>query len=86
MITIEKSLIVGDEAAREKRNQYWQMLRRANADFLKQGFTDGIGDGVFVYYLKQKYGIEIELIDSKITSNYIIRDEKKYTIFLLKYG
>ena len=81
------TLIIGDEKDRAKRNQYWQMLRRANADFRKQGFTDkSIGGGAYVYYLKQKYGIEIELIDGKITSNYIIRDEKKYTIFLLKYG
>jgi hypothetical protein len=81
------TLIIGDEKERAKRNQYWQMLRRANADYRKQGFADErIGDDAYVYYLKQKYGIEIELIDGKITSNYIIRDEKKYTIFLLKYG
>lgn len=79
------TLTVGSAiVAREKRNQYWQMLRRANTDFLKQELT---GDaGVFAYYLKQTYGIEIELIDSKITSNYIVRDEKKYIMFLLKYG
>jgi hypothetical protein len=80
------TLIIGDEREREKRDQYWLMLRRANEDFHQQGFTDGIGDGVFAHYLKQRYGIAIELINGKITSNYYITDEKKYTIFLLKYG
>jgi hypothetical protein len=80
------TLIIGDEREREKRDQYWLMLRRANKDFHQQGFTDGIGDGVFAHYLKQRYGIAIELINGKITSNYYITDEKKYTIFLLKYG
>jgi hypothetical protein len=78
--------VVDNSEERKNRNQYWLMLRRANEDFHQQGFTDGIGDGVFAHYLKQRYGIAIELIDGKITSNYYIIDEKKYIIFLLKYG
>ena len=75
-----------EEQQKVDRDRYWLMLRSANADFHRQGFTDGIGDGVFAYYLKKNYGIEIELIDGKITSNYTIRDQKKYLLFLLKFS
>jgi len=78
------TLIVGDEREREKRNQYWLMIHRAGEDFYQQGFTDDFG--MFAHHLKQRYGVAIELIDRKITSNYYITDEKKYAIFLLKYG
>jgi len=85
------TLLIGDEKDRAKRNQYWRMLRRANADFQSKIIPNTVGpdeisEGMFSYYLKQKYGIEIELIDGKITSNYYIVNEKKYILFLLKYG
>ncbi len=75
---------------RKKRNQYWSMLRRAKLDFIK--LTDQasieyeIGNDAFFYYLRQNYGLHVELIDGKIASDYVIVDEKKYLLFLLKFG
>ena len=75
---------------KEKRDQYWQMLYRARQDFLKlmniAGIDIEIDMGGFGYFLKEKYGFQPELIDGSISANYIITDEKKYTMFLLKYG
>ena len=74
----------------EKRNNYWKMLRRAKEDFIK--LTDQasieyeIGEGAFYYYLQHNYGLKIELIDGKISQNFYVSDEKKYLMFLLKYG
>jgi len=73
-----------------ERLQYWLMLRRAKDEFIK--LTDQasieytIDDGAFFYYLEQNYGVEVELIDGKIAGEYNIVNEKKYLLFLLKYG
>lgn len=75
---------------RKKRNQYWSMLRRAKVDFIK--LTDQAGEyypdeeGAFYYYLRQNYGLQVELIDGQIAGDYSIVDEKKYLLFLLKFG
>lgn len=91
---IEIPMFVEDEKAlqehRKKRNQYWSMLRRAKLDFIK--LTDQacieyeIGEDAFYYYLRQNYGLQVELIDGQIAGDYIIVDEQKYLLFLLKYG
>lgn len=94
---IEENLIpmfAEDEKAlqeqRKKRNQYWSMLRRAKADFIK--LTDQasieyeMGDNAFYYYLKQNFGLQVELIDSSIAGDYNVVNEQKYLLFLLKYG
>ncbi len=75
---------------RKKRDQYWSMLRRAKTDFIK--LTDQacleyeIGEDAFYYYLRQNYGLQVELIDGKIAGDYVIVDEQKYLLFLLKFG
>lgn len=76
---------------REKRDRYWQMLYAARADFMKMmnesdDQHQSTDPGALFYYLQQNYGLKIELIDGKITSNYTIVDEKKYSMFLLKYA
>lgn len=86
----EESFHRWEEERKAKRNKYWQMLRSAKNDFLK--LTDqasieyDIGEGAFYYYLQQNYGLKVELIDGKISGEYTIVDDKKYTIFLLKFG
>jgi hypothetical protein len=81
--------VVDNGEDRSKRNQWWQMIRRAKADYelLMQEAPLSSGQvSAFKYYMKQHYGLEMELIDGMITSNYYIMDEKKYIIFLLTYG
>lgn len=80
-----------DVKVKERRDQYWKMLYAARSDFMKltdqaaNEFNDG-DQGAFYYYLQRQYGLKMELIDGKITANYVITDEKKYTMFLLKYA
>lgn len=89
-IPIEINDIEALQEQRKKRNQYWSMLRRAKLDFIN--LTDQacieyeIGDEAFFYYLRQNYGLHVELIDGKIAGEYAIVDEKKYLLFLLKFG
>mgnify|MGYP003351361080 CR=1 FL=1 len=94
---IEETLIpmfAGDHEAlqeqRKKRNQYWSMLRRARADFIKlteQASVEyDLGEDAFYYYLKQNFGLQVELIDGNIAGEGRVVDEKKYLLFLLKYG
>ena len=72
---------------RKKRDQYWRMLYHARQEFLVLTFQTWDDDPVsFFHYLKQNYGLQVETIDSQITGDYAIVDEKKYLLFLLKYG
>ena len=81
--------VVDNAEDRSKRNHWWEMIRRAKTDYellMQDTALSSAQGGAFGYYMKQHYGLEMELIDGMITSNYFVIDEKKYTIFLLKYG
>jgi hypothetical protein len=75
---------------KKKRDRYWKMLYNARQEFLKltkQACLEyEIGQDAFYYYLKQNYGLQVETIDGKITGEYIVVNEKKYLIFLMKFG
>lgn len=70
---------------KRKRDRYWQMLCRAKNEFwgfrLPVSYPQGFYD-----YLKNTYGLQVELIGGQISPNYTVADPKKYTIFLLKFG
>jgi hypothetical protein len=75
---------------RRKRDQYWKMLYQARQEYLKltdQGAAEfNMNSSAFFYYLKQNYGLLVETVDGKIAGEYAIVDEKKYLLFLLKFG
>jgi hypothetical protein len=75
---------------RRRRDHYWAMLYNARQEFLKvtdQASADiNTNTGAFFYYLKQHYGLQVETIDGKITGEYAVIDEKKYLLFLMKFG
>jgi hypothetical protein len=78
-----------DLVLRNKRDQYWAMLRRAREDFKKIVSPKKYGPDpyAFSHYLQDIYGIRPELDGySNYTGDYTILDEKKYLLFLLKYG
>lgn len=89
-IPMESSDFENLQEQRKKRNQYWAMLRSAKDEFYRlvgqSGMADYMDEGAFFYYLKQNYGLEVELIDGKIAGDYHIVNEKKYLLFLLKFG
>lgn len=73
-----------------KRYRYWSMLRSAKEEFLdltgEESTEYDILDGAFYYYLERNYGLRVELIDGSIAGEYSIIDEKKYLLFLMKFG
>lgn len=89
-IPMEAEDFVTVQEQRKKRDQYWAMLYKARQEFLN--LTDQarleyeIPNGAFFYYLTQNYGLQVELIDGQITGEYAVVNEKKYLIFLMKFG
>jgi hypothetical protein len=87
---IEAEDFLSLQEQRRKRDQYWKMLYNARQEFLK--LTEqvsaeyDIDPGAFYYYLTQNYGLQVETIDGKITGNYAVINEKKYLLFLIKFG
>jgi hypothetical protein len=73
-----------EQEQRRKRDQYWSMLCLASEEFLK--LTCSTDPGAFFHYLKQNYGLHIDLIDGKLTSKYTVINEQKYLIFLMKFS
>ena len=75
---------------RRKRDQYWKMLYQARQEYLiltDQGAAEfNMNSSAFFYYLKQNYGLQVETIDGNIAGDYAVVDEKKYLLFLIKFG
>ena len=73
-----------------KRYRYWAMLRSAKDEFMRVTEQESIDyttdPSAFYHYLKQHYGLQVETMDSRITSEYAVVDEKKYLLFLMKFG
>jgi hypothetical protein len=89
-IPMEAEDISSLQEQRKKRDQYWKMLYNARQEFLKlieQACLEyEMGQDAFYYYLRQNYGLQVETVDGKITGEYVVVDEKKYLIFLMKFG
>jgi hypothetical protein len=75
------------EEQKTKRYRYWSMLRSAKNEFLRVTNQEYIAaPAVFYHYLKQHYGLQVETIDGKVTEDYAVVNEKKYLLFLMKFG
>ena len=89
-IPMEAEDFITLQAQRNKRDNYWAMLHRARQEFLQlteqAQLEYDIPSGAFFYYLTQNYGLQVETIDSNITGEYSVVDEKKYLIFLMKFS
>ena len=85
-----KEFSAGLAEDRKRRNQYWIMLHAARQEFLnltEQAAAEYCSvSGAFFYYLRQNYGLQVELKDGKIAGEYAVVDEKKYLLFLMKFG
>lgn len=80
-----------DPALREekrKRNDHWMRMRLARGEYIDiLGGAWDPNDPQFWKWLEDTYGI-VPMRDNSgdITAGYSIVDEKKYTIFLLKFS
>lgn len=75
--------IIGGDAG------HYIRLRRCKAewDTLAEAVPVGQGFLTFVDFAREWYGIKLEWgNDDGIGLDYVIVDEKKYTVFLLKFG
>ena len=61
-----------------KRNQYWRMIRTA-CSYKPEDILPSL-------WLEQQWGIKPIMQDGMISDEYHIVDEKKYLMFLLKFG
>lgn len=75
---------------RQQRLLYWSRLRGA-----RQEYADDTGNPLdpvsvndtngFYYWMQRKYGIKLEFVDGNISGAYTVIDQKKLTLFLLRY-
>lgn len=74
---------------RKNRWNYWAALKKARKEYLQDiGELDGQFDAFdFDNWLSNNYGLKINVMDStgNITDSYVVIDEQKYILFLLKY-
>jgi len=73
---------------RRKKYQYWQRLTRANEDYRreydhKNDFAEEKID--FGRWMRDQWGLKIDMETEGITPYYTIVDEQKYLLFLIKY-
>jgi len=72
---------------RKRRWDYWAALKLVRKEYM-QDISDlgGQFDAFdFEDYIKENYGIKMNIVNGNITDGYDIVDEKKYLIFLLKF-
>jgi hypothetical protein len=90
MIVVETQGEWTEQLKKTKRYRYWAMLRSAKDEFMRVTDQESIGyitdPSAFYHYLKQNYGLQVETVDSKVTDDCAIIDEKKYLLFLIKFG
>lgn len=67
---------------KERRDYYWNMLRRAWNDFDEDDKTFES----FNKFMLSRYGLRVNMVGGNIDSSYQIVDDKKHTMFVLKYG
>lgn len=84
---VHDTLAVEQESSlsyQERRNAYWAMLRSAYNDYIADSTDPNFAD--FNKVMANRYGIRVNMVGGNIDSSFQILDEKKYTLFLLKYS
>ena len=61
---------------RRKRNEHWARLKRARLD---------CDTGNFPEWMEKIHGVRLLMDNGMFTDDYTVVDEKKYTLYLLKY-
>jgi len=63
-------------------------LQRAKAEYDALAHDVPVGQGFLTFYdyVKEYYGVKLELDGDNMSLEYAVIDEKKYTVFLLKFN
>ena len=68
--------------------QHFLRLQRAKNEWDELARAVPVGQGFLTFYdyVKEYYGVKLELDGDNMSLEYAVIDEKKYTVFLLKFG
>jgi len=68
--------------------QHFLRLQRVKDEYDDLAHAVPIGQGFLTFndYLKEYYGIKLTMDGDNVSLDYAVVDEKKYTVFLLKFG
>lgn len=72
----------------DRRNEYWRRLRAAWEDY-QANELGPYGEpnlNSFRYFMERRYGLRVNMVGGNIDNSYQIIDDKKHTLFVLKYG
>lgn len=77
-----------DLKQKAKRDEYWRRLRNAYQDYERSdhGPYGEPNFNSFKVFMEKTYGLRVNMTGGDITSTYEVVDEKKHTLFLLKYA
>ena len=70
---------------RKKRYSYWSHLRQMREEFYEAQGIDR-DNTKFMDWVRETYGFEPILNERGITDDYKVVDEKKFIVYILKYG
>ena len=74
-----------DIEKRQERWKYWTNLKKLRNEFIDQ--TGSRDHDEYLEWLVEKYGFRpIETNQGMMTDDYKILDEKKFLVYILKYG
>ena len=67
---------------------HYQRLIRVKAEYDGLAHDVPVGQGFLTFYdyVKEYYGVKLELDGDNMSLEYAVIDEKKYTVFLLKFN
>lgn len=68
---------------RKNRWNYWQSLKNIRKDFMETRAEFDVYD--FRRHVEDIYGIKMFISEGEITDTFIVVDEQKYLIFLMKW-
>lgn len=73
---------------KKKKYEYWRMLKQANEDYRlnNQHNTFQEEKEQFEKWMRNHWGIIVEVEADGYTPYYTVLDEKKYLLFVIKYG
>ena len=76
-----------DMAQKQKRDEYWRRLQRAWNDYQNEdlGPYGEPNFSSFKYFMERRYGLRVNMTGSNIADTYIVVNEAKHSLFLLKY-
>lgn len=78
---------------RKGRWDYWSTLKNVRSEYydtfhpnIPEAWKIQLDPYMFGKFVREKYGIQINVVDGRITDKFEIIDEKLYTYLLLKHG